>query len=672
MKRIISLVLSLMIFCLTLVSLSIPSTAYESADGLWTYSLNGGKAVLSKYHGQLNKVTIPAKVDGYDVVFDNYFTISAKEVTLAEGITEVSDGAFNYNQSLEVINLPSTITYIGVGSFSRTHIKTISFPENLKTIGSGAFSGCDELKTVIDIPESVETLGDSAFRGAGITGINIPGTITVIPDFLCAECPNLRVVRLAEGVKRIGSRSFENCYLWNDDEGHYESIEKVYMPKSLISVSSSGIGNVGVNPFSSYYEQSLVVYGYEGTVAESFAETFNYKFVAIKPVTAVSVTPSSLTLASNKTSQLTCTVTPSDATNKNIKWSSSNNNVATVSSSGLVTSKSEGTAVITATSEDGGLKATCNVTVHNHSYTATVEKAATCSQEGIRRYTCKCGDTYTEPIGKTSHKYVGKITTPAGCTTSGVKTFTCSVCQAQYTESIKPTGHSMTSSITKSPTCTEKGTKHYWCTKCDYSYDEQIPANGHNMTSSVSKAATCTEDGTLHNYCTRCTYSYDTVIKAEGHKYGAWKTVTPPTKTKEGTEKRTCSVCQASQTRAIPAEGKLSSANVKINNNPGKKTINYREGIILTAKVSGQNSGDKVVWYVNNQKYCEGNTFEYKEIKTNITVKAVLVDKSGTEYYNSEEKPVADDERIEVKADFFTKLIAFFKGIFGGNPIIKQ
>ena len=230
----------------------------------------------------------------------------------------------------------------------------------------------------------------------------------------------------------------------------------------------------------------------------------------------------------------------------------------------------------------------------------------------------------------------------------------------------------MTSSITKSPTCTEKGTKHYWCTKCNYNYDESIPANGHNMTSSVSKAATCTEDGTLHNYCTRCTYSYDTVIKAEGHKFGAWKTVTPPTKTQEGLEKRTCSVCQASQTRAIPAEGKLSSANVKINNNPGKKTINYREGIILTANVSGQNSGDKVVWYVNNQKYCEGNTFEYKEIKTNITVKAVLVDKSGTEYYNSEEKPVADDERIEVKADFFTKLIAFFKGIFGGNPIIKQ
>lgn len=636
--------------CLTaFLGITVPTYAYESADGLWTYSLDGGKAVLGKYNGSSSKVTIPATIDGYNVEIDG-LDIRAKNIIVSEGITKVRIGRNIY---LETVKLPSTILEIGGYAFYDAPLKEINFPNNIVTIGNSAFYDCEYSGNVI-LPDSLTSLGKEAFRESGIKELYVPGSVNEVPYYCCYCCYNLEKVVIAEGVKKIGTFTFVGC----------SSLTKVYIPRSVIYIDEYA--------FQYNSNTNVVIYGYENSTAESFAEENNLKFVAIKPVTAVSVTPSSLTLASNKTSQLTCTVTPSDATNKNIKWSSSNNNVATVSSSGLVTSKSEGTAVITATSEDGGLKATCNVTVHNHSYTATVEKAATCSQEGIRRYTCNCGDTYTEPIGKTSHKYVGKITTPAGCTTSGVKTFTCSVCQAQYTESIKPTGHSMTSSITKSPTCTEKGTKHYWCTKCDYSYDEPIPANGHNMTSSVSKAATCTEDGTLHNYCTRCTYSYDTVIKAEGHKFGAWKTVTPPTKTKEGTEKRTCSVCQASQTRAIPAEGKLSSANVKINNNPGKKTINYREGIILTANVSGQNSGDKVVWYVNNQKYCEGNTFEYKEIKTNITVKAVLVDKSGTEYYNSEEKPVADDERIEVKADFFTKLIAFFKGIFGGNPIIKQ
>lgn len=51
--------------------------------------------------------------------------------------------------------------------------------------------------------------------------------------------------------------------------------------------------------------------------------------------------------------QLSVTITPSNATNKTLKWSSSNGKIATVSSKGLVTGKSVGTAIITATATDG-------------------------------------------------------------------------------------------------------------------------------------------------------------------------------------------------------------------------------------------------------------------------------------------------------------------------------
>ena len=62
--------------------------------------------------------------------------------------------------------------------------------------------------------------------------------------------------------------------------------------------------------------------------------------------------------------QLTATVTPSNATNKAVTWSSSNTSVATVSSSGVVTAVSDGNAVITVTTKDGGYKDTCSVTVN--------------------------------------------------------------------------------------------------------------------------------------------------------------------------------------------------------------------------------------------------------------------------------------------------------------------
>ena len=60
---------------------------------------------------------------------------------------------------------------------------------------------------------------------------------------------------------------------------------------------------------------------------------------------------------------LTATVLPSDASDKNVTWSSSNPGVATVSTSGNVISKSVGTTVITVKTTDGGHQAQCNVTV---------------------------------------------------------------------------------------------------------------------------------------------------------------------------------------------------------------------------------------------------------------------------------------------------------------------
>ena len=83
-----------------------------------------------------------------------------------------------------------------------------------------------------------------------------------------------------------------------------------------------------------------------------------------KPVTKVSLNTGKVTIKKGGETELKATVTPSNATNKGIKWSSSNTKIATVSSAGTVKAVQKGTAVITATAKDGsGKKATCKVTV---------------------------------------------------------------------------------------------------------------------------------------------------------------------------------------------------------------------------------------------------------------------------------------------------------------------
>jgi uncharacterized protein YjdB len=86
-------------------------------------------------------------------------------------------------------------------------------------------------------------------------------------------------------------------------------------------------------------------------------------------VTGVTVSPTSTTLNVGATQQLTATVQPSNATNKNVTWSSSNTAIATVNSSGLVTAVAAGSTTITVTTVDGNKTATSAITV-NGSQTA--------------------------------------------------------------------------------------------------------------------------------------------------------------------------------------------------------------------------------------------------------------------------------------------------------------
>lgn len=87
------------------------------------------------------------------------------------------------------------------------------------------------------------------------------------------------------------------------------------------------------------------------------------KVVVIQPVTGIDLSTDSLRIARGKTKTLTASVLPSDATNKDIIWSSSDDTIATVSISGVITAKAAGNVSITATSADGAFAQSCNVTV---------------------------------------------------------------------------------------------------------------------------------------------------------------------------------------------------------------------------------------------------------------------------------------------------------------------
>ncbi len=94
--------------------------------------------------------------------------------------------------------------------------------------------------------------------------------------------------------------------------------------------------------------------GFSFGVQKSFADT---------PVTGVSLNESDASLSVGDTDQLTAIITPADATDQNVTWSSSDANIAAVKNTGFVTAVGVGSATITVTTEDGNFTATDNITV---------------------------------------------------------------------------------------------------------------------------------------------------------------------------------------------------------------------------------------------------------------------------------------------------------------------
>ena len=122
------------------------------------------------------------------------------------------------------------------------------------------------------------------------------------------------------------------------------------------------------------------------------------------------------------------------------------------------------------------------IPTHTHSYTSIVIREATCSIEGVKTYTCTCGDSYTEDIEKTSH-VVGewRVTKNATCKETGTKVKECTTCGTQIeTVNIEKTSHTDSDWVTtKAATCSTNGTQVKTCIVCGVeTASETIATNG--------------------------------------------------------------------------------------------------------------------------------------------------------------------------------------------------
>ena len=157
-------------------------------------------------------------------------------------------------------------------------------------------------------------------------------------------------------------------------------------------------------------------------------------------------------------------------------------------------------------------------------YTYEVTREATCTAEGMGRYTWKTttyGTFFFEvTIAKTGHSYKAEVTEPT-CTEGGFTTHTCTGCGSSFTDSYTDAlGHSYGDwSAVKEPACTEEGEETRTCTRCGAAETRKTAALGHDF--SVRQhvvSPTCTEDGYTVYECSRCSATENRdQVAATGH-----------------------------------------------------------------------------------------------------------------------------------------------------------
>lgn len=200
----------------------------------------------------------------------------------------------------------------------------------------------------------------------------------------------------------------------------------------------------------------------------------------------------------------------------------------------------------------------------------------TCSQPGVRTYTCAIGgETKTEPEPTAGCDWEFWEHNDPTCTTPGQNIYYCSRdsdCDGQYIrvddiESEPALGHDYDEWNYNDATCEEGAYRIRFCYReyCDKAHefaDDQYyeleytsePA-GHKWTVTETKAATCTEDGSQTVVCDVCGKTETTTLSATGHAYGNYIVTKDATCTEQGVSTSTCANCGDTQEARIDALG---------------------------------------------------------------------------------------------------------------------
>ncbi len=249
---------------------TVSSSAFENAQGLGEIELTKATSIgsFAFRNSDVTKVNAPVVALLTEGAFAECRFL---EKLSAESAVNVTKGVFKSCTSLVTVYLPAVAT-LGNDVFFYSSIKFLSLPEATK-LGNNVFSVCEELKAV-SLPK-VEKIGTNTFNECKqLEFVNLP-MLKSLDYSVFTNCEQLKSLWLPQ-VKTIGSNAFQNTFI---EYLQFDNIEKIAnLPatlKGLVLPTSVKTITATTPP------TSFIVYGFEGSYAQQYAEQVNKEFKTV-------------------------------------------------------------------------------------------------------------------------------------------------------------------------------------------------------------------------------------------------------------------------------------------------------------------------------------------------------------------------------------------------------
>ena len=347
-KRVLSLLLVLAILLMLSPSVSAEELKgscgagvnwrFDTETGVFRVSGNGpmkdfvnGETPWKSINSQIKTAVIePGVTNLGDYTF--FYCSNLESVSLPDGLTRIGACGFYECPKLEKLELPDTVeTIVGIsrtgirrlvlpanlktitdGALSyNTNLQSVVFNEGLQTIGSGAFVGCSSLTSAY-LPDTVTSIGSYAFQYCyGLKGLELSAGMSTISPGLCERCENLEYVVFPDSIKNIEYNAFLGCSKLKQvklneglevvGQGAFANtaIEHLILPESMTYVAAdafnvSSLRKVAVlsktcEYFTHPWNNNLgdparvEVYGYVDSTTQTYAVEKNYYFEILDP-----------------------------------------------------------------------------------------------------------------------------------------------------------------------------------------------------------------------------------------------------------------------------------------------------------------------------------------------------------------------------------------------------